>query len=100
MDHVFPLKDGTGLWATGYWELSDYEREMIKHVFLHKTKAMSSHWGGEVREIVAASKFAEKAKEHLTDPAGRWVLIVQPDSSARDVAWEGASHSMAYKSLV
>lgn len=100
LDHVFPLKDGSGLWVSGYWELSDFERETVKRVFLHETKGNRSHWGGDVQRVVPASDFADMARRHATDPAGRWVLIVRPDAAAREIPWEGASHSMAYKSLV
>lgn len=100
LDHVFPLKDGSRLWASGYWELTVSERGTVKQVFLHRSKAEKSHWGGEVTDVVPALQFAAMAERHATDVTGRWVLIVKPDASARDVAWEGQRHAMAYKSLV
>jgi hypothetical protein len=99
LDHVFPLKDGSGLWASGYWELTDSERAQIRRVFLHRRKAEPSHWGGEVLRVVPANEFGEKAAQHDTDPEGRWVLVVRPTPDGKGADWEGAAHSMAYKSL-
>lgn len=98
LDHVSRLKDGR--WLSGYWELSEFERSAVRRVFLHRTKAEPAHWGGTVVDLLPASDFIELAKKHETDPAGRWVLVVVPDISAKGVTWQGADYQMAYKSLV
>lgn len=101
LNHVFPLKDqDAGLWASGYWELSDEERTLAKRLFLHSSKADQSHWGGAVQRVVPATDFAGMASKHSTDPSGRWVFVVRPEFCAKGVPWEGQRHSMAYKSLV
>lgn len=100
LDHVFKLKDGSGRWASGYWELSPEERQSIREVFLHATKGNPSHFGGLVEEIVPASDFPEEVRRHTTDPVGRWVLILRPSVEYKGVPWEGADYGMAYKSLV
>lgn len=100
LDHVFRLKDGSGLWASGYWELSEEERAHTKQIYLHATKATLSHFGGDVVEMRPATDYAEMALRHSTDPHGRWVFILRPSTEFKGVAWEGADHSMAYKSLV
>jgi hypothetical protein len=99
LDHVFPLNDGSGPWASGYWELSESERTLIRKVFLHRRKADPSHWGGDVVRIVPAIEFAEKAAAHDTTPGDRWMLVVRPTNEAKGAPWEGAAHSMAYKAL-
>lgn len=42
LDHAFKLKDGSGRWASGYWELSPEERQNIREVFLHSTKGKTT----------------------------------------------------------
>ena len=96
---MFTLKDGSGLWASGYWELTENERKVIRRVFLHRKKADPSHWGGDVLRIVPAAEFAAIAARHATEPVDRWVLIVRPTMDGKGVAWEGVTHAMAYKSL-
>lgn len=98
LDHVARLPDGT--WLSGYWELTDAERLAVRRVFLHRSKAAPAHFGGAVLRVLPAAEFAEWAARHDTDPAGRWVLILQPERTAKGAAWQGASHAMAYKSLV
>lgn len=98
LDHVSRLGDGR--WISGYWELSEIERYVVKNVFLHREKALPAHWGGAVVAVLPASDFAELAQKHRTDPAGRWVLVVIPDMAAKGVAWQGSNHQMAYKALV
>lgn len=100
LDHVFKLKDGSGRWASGYWELTKEERLNIREVFLHATKATPSHFGGLVEEIVPADSFPNEAHRHSTNPEGRWVLLLRPSTGHKGVAWEGVDHTMAYKSLV
>ena len=100
LDHVFRLKDGSGLWASGYWELGDAERVNVRRLYLHQTKSDLSYWGGDVQRVLPAEQFADMARKHATEPSGRWVLVVLPDPAAKGVAWEGARHSMAYKSMV
>lgn len=100
LDHVFRLNDGSGNWASGYWDLHASERAAVRKLFLHKTKAQSSFWGGEVVMVLPAAEFAEQAKRHDTDPDGRWVLIVRPAPECRGAPWEGKDFAMAYKSLV
>ena len=99
LDHVFKFLDGSGNWASGYWQLDEIERRSVRKLFLHKTKAERSFWGGDVLHVVPATEFAEMAARHATDPAGRWLLIVRPSPEARNIEWEGSSHAMAYKSL-
>ncbi len=99
LDHVFPLNDGSGLWASGYWELSEEERLKTKSLFLHREKAKRSHFGGDVIEIRPAADFAEKALQHDSPTEGRWVLIVRATKEGKGVAWEGESHVRVYKSL-
>lgn len=98
LDHVARLPDGT--WLSGYWELTEAERQAVRRVYLHRSKAEPAHFGGAVLRVLPASEFAEWAARHETDSADRWVLILQPDRDAKGVAWQGASHVMAYKSLV
>lgn len=98
LDHVVRLPDGR--WLSGYWELSEAERIVVRRVYLHRTKADAAHFGGEVLRVLPASEFAELAHRHDTDPGGRWVLIVRPDLNAKGTRWEGADRAMAYKSLV
>jgi hypothetical protein len=100
LDHVFLLKDGSGLWASGYWKLSESERSLVRKLFLHRTKAESSHWGGNVLRVVPAIEFVDMAAKHDTQPDDRWVLIVQPTAEGKGSAWEGSDWSMAYKSFV
>lgn len=99
LDHVFKLPDGSGNWASGYWQLNELDRTVVRKLFLHKKKAERSFWGGDVLTVVPAFEFAEMAAQHATDPAGRWVLIVRPASDCRGAEWQGADHAMAYKSL-
>lgn len=98
LDHVSRLKEGR--WISGYWELSELERSAARRVFLHRTKAALAHWGGTVVAVLPASDFEALAREHDTDPAGRWLLVVIPDKAAKEMPWQGANHQMAYKSLV
>lgn len=98
LDQVTRLPDGR--WISGYWELTEGERAAVRRVFLHKTKADRSHFGGGVSDILPAVNFSELAAGHKTDPAGRWVLVVVPDQQCKDAAWEGADYAMAYKALV
>jgi hypothetical protein len=99
-DHLFALRDGSGLWASGYWKLSESERGLVRKLFLHRTKSTASHWGGDVVRVVPAIEYAEMAAKHDTQPDDRWVLIVQPTVAGKGTAWEGDDWSMAYKSFV
>jgi hypothetical protein len=98
LDHVSRLPDGR--WISGYWELSEAERLGVRRVLLHRKKALPAHWGGAVVAVEPAGDFYELAKKHRTDPAGRWVLVVIPDTAAKGEPWQGPTHQMAYKSLV
>ncbi len=100
LDHVFRLDDGSGHWASGYWQLDEIERTAVRKLFLHKKKADRSFWGGDVVEVLPAIEFEAMARKHDTDPEGRWVLIVNPSPDCRGAEWEGQDYAMAYKSLV
>jgi hypothetical protein len=100
LDHVFKLQDGSGLWASGYWELTADERSQVREVFLHATKSKPSRFGGRVVETRSASDFPDQARRHSTDPEGRWVFILNASAEYKGLEWEGADYAMAYKSLV
>lgn len=100
LDHIFKLTDESGLWVSGYWVLSETEVAMAKKLFLHKSKAERSFWGGDIQRIVPASEYAEMAAKHNTDPAGRWAILVLPNLAGKGALWEGADHAMAYKGFV
>jgi len=98
LDHVSRLQDGR--WISGYWDLSEHERRAVRRLYLHATKSSPAHWGGRVIEVLPATEFEALARKHDTDPDDRWVLVVVPDVAAKGMHWQGATYSMAYKSLV
>jgi len=62
------------VWS-GYWDLTDAERPLVRRVFLHRTKAERSHFGGEVVRIFSASEDPELDAQRQPELADRWVLV-------------------------
>ena len=78
---TFPVFD------SGDWLLSaeDADRMVGGRLYLHEKKSAPSYFGGLVRSW-----------RYLEGDEGRIVLRFESDALARDVAWKGASHGMAW----
>jgi hypothetical protein len=80
------------VFESGDWDISaaDAERLVGGTLYLHETKGQHSYFGGSIigyRELGP------------TEPlAGRIVFTVTSTREGKNVAWQGASHAMAWSS--
>ncbi|HYP57066.1 MAG TPA: hypothetical protein VEQ35_02135 [Beijerinckia sp.] len=76
--------------ASGYWTF--YEAEAAKLVngslYLHKTKAEPSYFGG----IITGYRFASEAEPY----PGKIIFTVASQPSCENIPWEGDKHPMAW----